>query len=129
MKISEGKRCNEAQVRVVVLVGFTRKAHHDVCPDAAVGNLFVNRAEALSVLRGPVTTVHEAQDAVAAALQWDMEMLRQARLARHQADEFGADIHHLDGAETHPRDGGFSENPLQQPAQSEASVEVLSVAP
>ena len=68
MQVSERKRFDEPQTDFVLLVCLTRKTHHHVGADPAVGHLFMNRVNALGVVTCPVTAVHGAQNAVAAAL-------------------------------------------------------------
>ena len=79
----------------MVLIGLAGEAHHHVGAHRGVGNLLVDGQHALGILPGPIAAVHQAQDAVAPALQWNVEMLRHARLRGHQANQRGADVHGL----------------------------------
>src|SRR5207247_2186501 len=99
VEVGKRQRFDEAQAGGMVLVRLAREAYHDVGAEAAIRDLLVNGEDALAILAGPVTAVHQAQNPVAAALQGNVEMPGEAWLAGRQVDEFRGDVHWLDRAD------------------------------
>ena len=88
----------------------------------------MNGEDALAILAGPVTAVHQAQNPVAAALQGNVEMPGEAWLAGRQVDEFRGDVHWLDRADAQAGDRRLGQNLLQQPEEGDAAIEVAPIA-
>ncbi len=84
MQIGEGQPLDERARLLEILVALAREADHDVGPDGGLWHGFVDALDAVLVVPGAVAAMHQAQDAVAAALQGDMGMTRDARRGRHE---------------------------------------------
>jgi hypothetical protein len=114
MEIREGQGFDEPRAGRVVLIRLAREACHDVRANAAVGDLRANGQDAFGILRCPVTPVHQPENSVTPALQWNVEMSRQTRLSSDELDQFRANIHRLHGADPNSGNRGFRQYALDQ---------------
>ena len=63
---------------------------------------------------GPVFAVHLAQNRIGSRLQRRMDMLRDARRFRHQAEQIVGEIHRFDGTQAKTFDVRLGEQSAQQ---------------
>ena len=104
----EAAGADKAQRLPEFFVRFAGESDDQVGRDGAAGEIRVQEADALVVARGVVLAVHAAQDAVAAALEAQVELRAEIWEARQRAAECFVDRPRFERAETdaHIRHGG-----------------------
>jgi len=85
--------------RSELLAGLAREARDHIDPDAGIREALVRGADTVRILRCGVAPPHAAQDAVAAALQWDMKMPAHLRVIRHERQDPVGEQVRFDGAD------------------------------
>ena len=108
MNFREAAGADKAQRLPEFFVRFAGESDDQVGRDGAAGEIRVQEADALVVARGVVLAVHAAQDAVAAALEAQVELRAEIWEARQRAAECFVDRPRFERAETdaHIRHGG-----------------------
>ena len=84
-----------------VLLGFAGEAHDNVRSNCHIRHLCTDFVHQLRKALCVIRTMHNAQNLVAAALQWQMQVTLQARLLCHQLQQARFHLHGFQRAEAH----------------------------
>ncbi len=114
MQIGEGQALDEGAGLLKIFFALAGKAHHDIGTDGGLGHGGMDALNAILVMPGTIAAMHQAQDAVAAALQRNMGVLGDARRGRDQGDEFVAPVHGFDRTDAQQGHAGALQNGLEE---------------
>src|SRR6185437_1513213 len=93
VQVSEWPIFDESDGFVELYIGFTGETGHDVGAYASIRHQAVREIEARGIMTCAIFPEHSFENGIRARLQRNVDMLRDARLARHQFQHFGAPIH------------------------------------
>jgi len=96
VQVREGKLFNQATRFFKLGGGFAGESHHDVGSDGGRGHGGAKLFNLFAIMPGTIFSVHAAKYGVAARLQRDVRVLRDARRAGNQGDKVVGPVHRLD---------------------------------
>lgn len=111
----------------MIFGGFAGEANDDVGADGGVRERFADEFDSAGVMGGAIPAMHGAKNAIGAALQRQMKMRGDARLARDEIDEILSDVDRFDGTEAKAGKRAFVKDFADEGEKREARREVAAV--